>query len=198
MRDLSGVQVSRPGPYQRGKLSLMAVSGIPRHAAPWPPQSGKLARHAYAVSMNEAARELPELDAEDALHGVVNQLTIHGQRMPVIIPGSVIEALRDFAGILLAARNSGYLPSLMRQAIPWAAPLSDRELDQFASAMADASGSGDHAPERVAAALREWRETAEILSEPHGLEEIEAARADIARGDVVRGREALAALRPRK
>lgn len=148
--------------------------------------------------MSEPARELPELDAEDALRGVVNQLTIHGQRVPVIIPGSVIQALRDFAGILVAARDSGYLPGLMRQAMPWTAPLSDGELDQFASGIAHASGSGDRAPERLATVLREWRETAEVLSDPNALEEIEAARADIARGDGVRGRDALAALRPRK
>ena len=52
--------------------------------------------------MSEPAPELPapELDAEDALHGVVNQLIINGQRMPVIIPGSVIEALRVLAVLL--------------------------------------------------------------------------------------------------
>lgn len=155
-------------------------------------------RGAYAGRMSEPARELPELDAEDALRGVVNQLTIHGQRMPVIIPGSVIEALRDFAGILMAARDSGHLLRLMRQAMPWTAPLSDGELDQFASGMADASGSGDRAPERLATVLREWRETAEVLSDPHALEEIAAARADIADGEGVRGRDALAALRPRR
>jgi|HubBroStandDraft_1064217.scaffolds.fasta_scaffold15424_2 hypothetical protein len=148
--------------------------------------------------MSEPAQELPELDAEDALRGVVNQLTIHGQRMPVIIPGSVIAALRDFAGILIAARDSGELPRLMRQAMPWTAALSGGDLDRFAADITRASSSGDHAPERLAAVLREWRETAEILRDPHALEEIEAARADIARGDVVRGREALAALRPRR
>jgi len=148
--------------------------------------------------MSEPAREIPELDAEDALRGVVNQLTIHGRRMPVIIPGSVIEALRDFAGLLMAARDSGYLPRLMRQAMPWTEPLTDGELDQFASGIADASAGDDRAPERLAAVLREWRETAEVLRDPHSLEEIEAARADIARGSGARGREALASLRPRK
>jgi hypothetical protein len=137
------------------------------------------------------------VDAEDALRGVVNQLTIRGQRMPVIIPGSVIKALRNFAGILVAARNSGFLPGLMRQAMPWTDPLSDSELDESASGIADASGSGDHAPERLAAVLREWRETAEVLSDPHAPDEIRSARADIARGGGVDGREALAALRPR-
>ena len=43
----------------------------------------------------------PELDTEDALRGVVNQLVIHGQRMPVIIPGSVIELMRTMAAELL-------------------------------------------------------------------------------------------------
>jgi methyl-accepting chemotaxis protein len=158
----------------------------------------KLCQGAYAGLMSEPVRELPELDPEDALHGVVNQLTIHGRRMPVIIPGSVIEALGDFAGLLIAARDSGDLPRLMRQAMPWTEPLSDGELDQFASAIADASASDDRAPERLAAVLREWRETAEVLSDPHALEEIEAARADIASGSGVRGGEALAALRPRR
>lgn len=160
--------------------------------------SGAVPCFAYAGNMSEPAREPPELDAEDALRGVVNQLTVRGQRMQVIIPGSVIEALRDFAGLLMAARDSGHLPRLMRQAMPWTAPLSDSELDQFAAGIADASGSGDRAPERLAAVLREWRETAEVLGDPHALEEIEAARADIARGNWTRGREALAALRPHK
>jgi hypothetical protein len=166
-----------------------AVSGRFGHAMPC---------FAYAGYMSEPAREPPQLEAEDALRGVVNQLTVGGQRMPVIIPGSVIEALRDFAGLLLAARDSGYLPRLMRQAMPWTAPLSDSELDEFAAGIADASDSGDRAPERLAAVLREWRETAEVLGDPRALEEIEAARADIARGNGARGREALAALRPRK
>jgi hypothetical protein len=86
----------------------------------------------------------------------------------------------------------------MRQAMSWTAPLSESELDQFAAGIADASGSGDRAPERLAAVLREWRETAEVLSDPHALEEIEAARADIARGGGIRGRGALVALRPRR
>jgi hypothetical protein len=172
---------------QSGRPSGSAVSG-----------RGNRCQGSYAVDMSEPARELPELDAEDALRGVVNQLTVHGQRMPVIIPGSVIDALRDFAAILLAVRDSGYLPRLMRQAMPWTAPLTEGELAQFASGIADAAASGDHAPERLAAVLREWRETAEILSDPHALEEIQAARAAIARGDLIRGREALIALRPRR
>jgi len=85
----------------------------------------------------------------------------------------------------------------MRSAIPWTAPLDDSELDQFTTSIADAAGSGDHAPERLVAVMRERRETAEVRSDPHALEEISAARAGIARGDTTRGREALAALRPR-
>jgi hypothetical protein len=46
---------------------------------------------AYAGVMSEP---VPELEVEDALRGVVSQLVINGERMPVIIPGSVIEALR--------------------------------------------------------------------------------------------------------
>jgi hypothetical protein len=49
--------------------------------------------------MSEPASE-PELEVEDALRGVVNQLVINGERMPVIIPGSVIEAVRLFAVVV--------------------------------------------------------------------------------------------------
>ena len=40
------------------------------------------------MGMSVPAREpVPELDAEDALRGVVNQLTVNGEQMTVIIPG---------------------------------------------------------------------------------------------------------------
>lgn len=115
---------------------------------------------AYAGGMSEPA---PELDVEDALRGVVNQLTIHGQRMPVIIPGSVIEALRVFAELLDRAKESGCLPPLLLRAMPWATPLPAEDLRQLASDLAEAAASGDHAPERLAAVMREWRDTAEPL-----------------------------------
>jgi hypothetical protein len=140
----------------------------------------------------------PELDPEDALRGVVNQLTIHGQKMPVIIPGSVIEALTLVAKLVINAQSAGYLPDLMRQAMPWTAPLSDEELDQFATAIAGASSSGDHAAERLAAVMREWRDTAEILGDHDALAEIKAARDEIADGRFFRGREAIEAMRPRR
>ncbi len=139
-----------------------------------------------------------ELDPEDALRGVVNQLTIHGQRMPVIIPGSVIETLMFVSRLVERAQGAGYLPDLMRQAMPWTAPLALDELDQFASDISAAAGSGDYAAERLATVLREWRETAEILGEPDALAGIHSAQAEIDRGDLVRGAEAIQAVRPRK
>ncbi len=115
------------------------------------------------ATINEPA---PELDAEDALHGVVNQLYINGERMTVIVPGSVIEALRAFSELLRQAQAAGYLPGLLLQVMPWAAPLPPDDLDQLASDLAGASGSGNHAPERLASVLREWQATAEAYSDP--------------------------------
>jgi hypothetical protein len=148
--------------------------------------------------MSVPTREpVPELDAEDALRGVVNQLTINGERMTVIIPGSVIEALRVFAELAGDMRKTGYLPKLLLRAMPWAASLNDSELSEFASELVDAAASGDHAPERLAIVMRAWRETAEILGDPEAVAELAESADAIRRGDVIRGGEAVRALRPR-
>ena len=57
--------------------------------------------------------------------------------------------------------------------------------------------SGDHAPERLAAVMRAWRETAEILGNSEAMAELAESAEAVERGDVVRGREAIRALRPR-
>lgn len=108
----------------------------------------------------------PELDTEDALRGVVNQLIIHGQRMPVIIPGSVIELMRTLAELLKRAQDGGYLSSLLPVTMPWVKSLPEADLSAFASDLVDAAASGDHAPERLAARLREWQATAEVYADP--------------------------------
>ena len=108
----------------------------------------------------------PELDARDALRGVVSQLVINGEPMTVIIPGSVIEALRAFAELLSDPQVAGSLPSLLRRAMPWAGPLPEDDLRALAAELAEAASSGEHAPERVAALLREWRATAEAYADP--------------------------------
>jgi hypothetical protein len=43
--------------------------------------------------------------------------------MTVIVPGSVIEALGALSGMLRQAQAAGYLPQLLLQVMPWAAPL---------------------------------------------------------------------------
>ena len=108
----------------------------------------------------------PELDTEDALHGVVNQLVIHGRRMPVIIPGSVIELMRTLAELLKRAQDGDYLSSLLPVTMPWVKSLPEADLSAFASDLVDAAASGDHAPERLAARLREWQATAEVYADP--------------------------------
>lgn len=120
----------------------------------------------------------PELDAEDALRGVVSQLYINGERMTVIIPGSVIEALGALSGVIRHAQAAGYLPRLLREAMPWAAPLPADDLDELASDLAEAAGSGNHAPERLAAVLREWQATAEAHADPDLLAALTTQPAD--------------------
>jgi hypothetical protein len=120
----------------------------------------------------------PELDAEDALHGVVNQLYINGEHMTVIVPGSVIEALGAFSRLLRQAQAAGYLPPLLLQAMPWAAPLPTDDLHQLASDLAEAAGSGSRAPERLAAVLREWQATAEAHGDPDILAALTGPPAD--------------------
>jgi hypothetical protein len=124
----------------------------------------------------------PELDAEDALRGVVNQLTINGERMPVIIPGSVIEALRVFAALLTDAQVAGYLPPLLLQAMPWARSLPEDDLSKLVSELAEAAASGAHAPERLAALIREWRATAEIYADPAEAERLRQALREASEG----------------
>src|SRR5437879_1562656 len=68
----------------------------------------------YAGDMSESAAELPADDAplaraaDDARRGVATHLTIHGERVAVIMPEGVIEALRDFAALLTDERVAGY------------------------------------------------------------------------------------------
>ena len=68
-------------------------------------------------TVSEPAAEPPELDARDALRGVVNQLTIHGERMSVIIPGSVIEALHLLAELFRHAEGASYMHKLLPRAM---------------------------------------------------------------------------------
>jgi hypothetical protein len=46
--------------------------------------------------------------------------------------------------------------------------------------------------------MREWAETAEILGDPEEMAELAAADEAVARGDVIRGKEDVRALRPRR
>jgi hypothetical protein len=129
---------------------------------------------------------------------VVNQLTINGQRMSVIIPGSVVESLRLLAELFHYAQRAGSLPTLIPRAMPWAASLNADELSEFASELMKAADSGDHAPERLAAVMRAWRETADITGDPEAMAELAESAEAVARGDVIRGRDSARALRPRR
>jgi hypothetical protein len=119
----------------------------------------------------------PELDAEDALHGVVNQIIVNGQRMPVIIPGSVIEALRVLA-MFLKNEPTGRLTSLLPLAMPWVKSLPEHELYRFASDLADAAAGGDHAPEQVSRTMLGWQATAAVYADPALVEALKAPAGD--------------------
>lgn len=121
--------------------------------------------------------ELPADDAalarvaDDARRGVATHLTIHGERVAVIMPEGVIEALRDFAALLTDERLASYVPALVPKAIPWTRALPPADLPVFVSELSEAAASGEDAPERVAALIREWQATAEMYADPR-----EAAR----------------------
>ena len=85
---------------------------------------------------------------------------------------------------------------LLPRAMPWASPLGDDELAELASELVEAASSGDHAPERLAAVMRAWRETAEILGNPDAMGELEESADAIRRGDIVRGADSVRSLRP--
>ncbi len=127
---------------------------------------------AYASDMSESAAELSADDAplaraaNDARRGVATHLTIHGERVAVIMSESVIEALRDFAALLTSERVASYVPELLPQAIPWTRFLPEADLPVFVSELAAAAASGKDAPEKVAALIGEWRATAEIYANP--------------------------------
>jgi hypothetical protein len=138
---------------------------------------GHHSRDAYAGCMSEPAVELPADDAplaraaEDARRGVATHLTIHGERVAVIMPEGVIEVLREVAALLTNERIASYLPALLPRAMSWTSSLPEADLPVFISELAAAAASGRDAPEKVAAVLREWRATAEIYADPR-----EAAR----------------------
>ena len=126
----------------------------------------------------------PELDAEDALRGVVNQLIVGGRRMPVIIPGSVMELMRTIAELLKRAQDGGYLSSLLPVTMPWVQSLPEADLPALASDLVDAAASGDHAPERLAARLREWQATAEVYADPAEADRLRRALREADEGKV--------------
>lgn len=120
--------------------------------------------------MSEPAHEL-EADqlavaADNARRGVVSHLTIHGERVAVIVPDSVIEALSVLATAINSERVAGDMPTLLLKAMPWSRSLPKDDLPTLATELAEAAASGRDAPERVATLIREWRATADIYADP--------------------------------
>lgn len=76
-----------------------------------------------------------------------------------------MEALRDLAVIVTDQRIANVLPGLLSQAMPWTRLLREEDIPAFISELATAAASGDG--EKVAAAIKEWRATAEMNADPH-------------------------------
>jgi hypothetical protein len=122
--------------------------------------------------VSESVVEVPADDlplaraADDARRGIATHLTIDGVRVAVIMPEGVIEALRDFATLLTDRRIANSLPVLLPQAMSWTGSLPEEDIPTFISELATAAASGNDAPEKVAAVIKEWRATAEIYADP--------------------------------
>ena len=56
--------------------------------------------------------------------------------------------------------------------MPWASVLPQADRDKFVFDLAQAAGGGTHAPERLAACLREWQATAEAYADPSEAERL--------------------------
>jgi hypothetical protein len=137
-----------------------------------------------SVYAGPMAEPVPELDEEDALRGVVNQLVVHGRRMPVIIPGSVLEMMPVWAELLRTAQAKGYLDSLLPAVMPWVSVLPEGEVSVFAADLTRAVSSGTHAPERIAACLREWQASAEIHADQGEADRLRQAMREADEGTV--------------
>lgn len=133
--------------------------------------------------MSEPAPEMAVEDeplakaADNVRRGVVTHLTIHGERVAVIIPEPVINALRVFADIL-TEQTAHMLPEAIRAAIPWTRVLPDADLPIFAAELAEAASAGRDSPELVATLIREWRATAEAYADPAILDALTSAPVD--------------------
>jgi hypothetical protein len=136
------------------------------------------------TGMSEPAAEVAAEDeplaraADNARHGVVTHLTMDGQRVAVIMPQAVIDALSTFAEILSSQERADRLPATIQAAMPWTGVLPEDDLRAFAIDLADAAAGGRDAPELVATVLREWRVTAEAYADPETLAALTTAPVD--------------------
>jgi hypothetical protein len=122
--------------------------------------------------MSEPATEVAAEDApltkaaDNARRGVVTHLTIHGERVAVIVPDSVIEALGVLTGILTSEQTAKILPAAIPAAIPWTRSLPQSELPILAAELAEAAAAGPDAPDLIATLIRDWQATAEAYADP--------------------------------
>ena len=134
--------------------------------------------------MSEPAAEVAAEDAplaraaDNARHGVVTHLTVAGQRVAVIMPQAVIDALSAFAEILSSEERAERLPGTIQAAIPWTRLLPGDDLQAFEAELAGAAAAGRDAPDLLATVLREWRVTAEAHADPETLAALTTAPVD--------------------
>ena len=100
------------------------------------------------------------------------------------VAGSALVGLRILATLLENAQVANYLPELLPLAMPWVSSLPQADIPVFAADLARAAASGDHAPERLAACLRDWLATAEIYADPAEAERLRQALQEVDEGRV--------------
>lgn len=158
----------------RTRWSSLGVLAGPRHRA-------------YDEDMSEPAPEVSVevepliLAVDNARRNIVTHLTIHGERVAVIMPAAVIDALRVFADVITREQAALRLPTAISAAIPWTRVLPAAELPLFAAELAEAAAAGPDAPELIATLIREWRATAEAYADPEILAALTAVPEDCGR-----------------
>jgi hypothetical protein len=125
------------------------------------------------------APELPA-DAESlGRRSALTYMTINGERIALIVPASLMEALRILAVLLSSGQVSGELPALLPEVYTWARDLPEHELRVFAAELGEAlRGGGPDAPELMERVVAGWRATAEAYADPELLAALRAPVSD--------------------
>lgn len=103
---------------------------------------------------------------------------INGERVTLIVPGSLAEPMRILAGLLASEKASAVLPVLLADVYPWARHLPLEALEEFGADLRSALRDGAEAPGHMEQAVMSWRATAEAYADPDLLAALRAPVSD--------------------